>query len=63
MSHARWPPFMARAGELGVDPALTILRADAINNRRREHMADLAREQVDGSLMGNGSRRRVQAGH
>ncbi|MFE7356450.1 hypothetical protein ACFU8Q_25560 [Streptomyces sp. NPDC057543] len=30
MSHARWPPFMARAGELGVDTALTILRADAV---------------------------------
>ncbi|WP_338684757.1 UDP-glucose/GDP-mannose dehydrogenase family protein [Streptomyces acidiscabies] len=44
--------FMARAGELGVDQALTILReVDAINNRRRERMVDLAREQLDGNLM------------
>ncbi|MGP4052889.1 UDP-glucose dehydrogenase family protein [Streptomyces sp. 2A115] len=43
--------FMARAGELGVDQALTILReVDAINNRRRERMVDLAREQVGGTL-------------
>ncbi|MET7715320.1 UDP-glucose/GDP-mannose dehydrogenase family protein [Streptomyces sp. NPDC005407] len=45
--------FMARAGELGADQALTILReVDAINNRRRERMVDLAREQCDGNLMG-----------
>ncbi|MFF0000760.1 UDP-glucose dehydrogenase family protein [Streptomyces avermitilis] len=45
--------FMARAGELGVDQALTILReVDAINNRRRERMVDLARQQLDGNLMG-----------
>lgn len=45
--------FMARAGELGVDQALTILReVDAINNRRRERMVDLAREQLDGNLLG-----------
>lgn len=45
--------FMARAGELGVDQALTILReVDAINNRRRERMVDLAREQLDGNLGG-----------
>ncbi|WP_033328375.1 UDP-glucose dehydrogenase family protein [Streptomyces yerevanensis] len=45
--------FMARAGELGVDQALTILReVDAINNRRRERMVDLAREQLEGSLAG-----------
>ncbi|MFF1716287.1 UDP-glucose dehydrogenase family protein [Streptomyces sp. NPDC058268] len=45
--------FMARAGELGADQALTILReVDAINNRRRERMVDLAREQCDGSLGG-----------
>ncbi|UUU19136.1 UDP-glucose dehydrogenase family protein [Streptomyces sp. DSM 40750] len=45
--------FMARAGELGVDQALTILReVDAINNRRRERMVDLAREQVGGNLGG-----------
>ncbi|MGW0819925.1 UDP-glucose dehydrogenase family protein [Streptomyces sp. NPDC002845] len=45
--------FMARADELGVDQALAILReVDAINNRRRERMVDLAREQCDGTLMG-----------
>ncbi|MGW3929791.1 UDP-glucose dehydrogenase family protein [Streptomyces microflavus] len=45
--------FMARAGELGVDQALTILReVDAINNRRRERMVDLARQQLDGNLAG-----------
>ncbi|MGY4907260.1 UDP-glucose dehydrogenase family protein [Streptomyces sp. 900116325] len=45
--------FMARADELGVDQALTILReVDAINNRRRERMIDLAREQLDGNLTG-----------
>ncbi|MEU9290265.1 UDP-glucose/GDP-mannose dehydrogenase family protein [Streptomyces sp. NPDC048275] len=45
--------FMARAGELGVDQALTILReVDSINNRRRERMVDLARQQLDGNLAG-----------
>ncbi|WP_328674880.1 UDP-glucose dehydrogenase family protein [Streptomyces sp. NBC_00343] len=45
--------FMARAGELGAGHALTILReVDAINNRRRERMIDLAREQVGGNLDG-----------
>ncbi|WP_330288707.1 UDP-glucose dehydrogenase family protein [Streptomyces sp. NBC_00576] len=45
--------FMARAGELGVDQALTILReVDAINSRRRERVVDLAREQCDGDLTG-----------
>ncbi|MEN8654844.1 UDP-glucose/GDP-mannose dehydrogenase family protein [Streptomyces sp. 21So2-11] len=45
--------FMARAGELGADQALTFLReVDAINNRRRERMVDLAREQLDGNLAG-----------
>ncbi|MEU9367661.1 UDP-glucose/GDP-mannose dehydrogenase family protein [Streptomyces avermitilis] len=45
--------FMARAGELGVDQALAILReVDAINRRRRARMVDLAREQCDGTLMG-----------
>ncbi|MBT2529918.1 UDP-glucose/GDP-mannose dehydrogenase family protein, partial [Streptomyces sp. ISL-99] len=45
--------FMARAGELGADQALTFLReVDAINNRRRARMVDLAREQLDGTLMG-----------
>jgi UDPglucose 6-dehydrogenase len=37
--------FMARAGELGVDQALSFLReVDAINGRRRMRMVDLARE-------------------
>ncbi len=45
--------FMARAGELGADQALTFLReVDAINMRRRTRMVDLAREQVGGSLAG-----------
>jgi UDPglucose 6-dehydrogenase len=45
--------FMARAGELGVDQALTFLKeVDAINMRRRERMVDLARELCDGSLAG-----------
>ncbi|MGW4391810.1 UDP-glucose dehydrogenase family protein [Streptomyces sp. NPDC004685] len=45
--------FMARAGELGVDQALTILReVDAINNRRRERMVDLARAQLNGTFQG-----------
>ncbi|WP_405847090.1 UDP-glucose dehydrogenase family protein [Streptomyces sp. NBC_01518] len=45
--------FMARADELGVDQALTILsEVDAINNRRRERVIDLAREQLGGNLMG-----------
>jgi UDPglucose 6-dehydrogenase len=43
--------FMARAGELGVDQALSFLReVDAINGRRRDRMVDLARELVDGSF-------------
>ena len=45
--------FMARAGELGADQALTFLReVDAINNRRRAKMVDLARDACDGSLHG-----------
>jgi UDPglucose 6-dehydrogenase len=45
--------FMARAGELGADQALTFLReVDAINMRRRSRMVDLAREQCDGSFIG-----------
>ncbi|MYW03662.1 UDP-glucose/GDP-mannose dehydrogenase family protein [Streptomyces sp. SID3343] len=45
--------FMARAGELGADQALTFLReVDAINMRRRFRMVDLAREQCDGSFLG-----------
>ncbi|MFJ4921358.1 UDP-glucose dehydrogenase family protein [Streptomyces sp. NPDC088725] len=40
--------FMARAGELGADQALTFLREiDSINMRRRGHMVELAREAVD----------------
>jgi UDPglucose 6-dehydrogenase len=45
--------FMARAGELGVDQALSFLKEiDAINMRRRARMVDLARELCDGSLAG-----------
>lgn len=45
--------FMARAGELGADQALTFLReVDAINMRRRNRMVDLARELTGGSFRG-----------
>jgi UDPglucose 6-dehydrogenase len=45
--------FMARAGELGVDQALSFLREiDAINGRRRERMVQIAREVVGGSFAG-----------
>jgi UDPglucose 6-dehydrogenase len=45
--------FMARAGELGADQALTFLReVDAINQRRRSRMVDLARDQCGGSFLG-----------
>jgi UDPglucose 6-dehydrogenase len=45
--------FMARAGELGVDQALTFLtEVDAINLRRRARMVDLAREQLDNAVSG-----------
>ena len=45
--------FMARAGELGVDQALSFLQeVDAINQRRRARMVDLARECVDDSFVG-----------
>ena len=45
--------FMARAGELGADEALTFLReVDAINLRRRSRMVDMAREQCGGTLIG-----------
>ncbi len=44
---------MARAGELGADQALTFLReVDNINMRRRIRMVELAREVLDGSLLG-----------
>jgi UDPglucose 6-dehydrogenase len=43
--------FMARAGELGVDQALTFLReVDAINMRRRSRMVELAEEECNGLL-------------
>lgn len=45
--------FMARAGELGADQALTFLReVDAINMRRRVRVVELARVLCDGSLLG-----------
>jgi len=45
--------FMARAGELGADQALTFLReVDAINMRRRIRMVELARDVVGGSFIG-----------
>jgi UDPglucose 6-dehydrogenase len=45
--------FMARAGELGVDEALSFLgEVDAINLRRRERIVDLAREVCGGSIAG-----------
>jgi UDPglucose 6-dehydrogenase len=45
--------FMARAGELGADQALTFLReVDAINMRRRSRMVDLTREVLGGSFLG-----------
>lgn len=45
--------FMARAGELGVDQALSFLReVDSINMRRRVRMVDLAREVSAGSIVG-----------
>ncbi|MDT0453856.1 UDP-glucose dehydrogenase family protein [Streptomyces hesseae] len=45
--------FMARAGELGADQALTFLReVDSINMRRRSHMVELAREAVGGGFLG-----------
>ncbi|WP_432676774.1 UDP-glucose dehydrogenase family protein [Rhodococcus pyridinivorans] len=46
--------FMARAGEIGADEALTFLReVDNINMRRRTRMVELAREAVGGSLIGS----------
>jgi UDPglucose 6-dehydrogenase len=45
--------FMARAGELGADQALTFLKhIDEINVRRRARTVDLAREMCDGTLAG-----------
>ena len=46
--------FMARAGELGANQALTFLReVDSINMRRRTRMVELTREAVGGSLIGS----------
>ena len=45
--------FMARAGELGVDQALTFLReVDAVNMRRRQHVITLAEGEFDGDIKG-----------
>jgi UDPglucose 6-dehydrogenase len=45
--------FMARAGELGADQALTFLReVDAINMRRRTRVVELTRDLCEGSLLG-----------
>ncbi len=45
--------FMARAGELGANQALTFLReVDSINMRRRTKMMEIARDVVGGSLIG-----------
>lgn len=45
--------FMARAGELGANQALTFLReVDSINMRCRTRMMDIAREVAGGSLIG-----------
>ena len=45
--------FMARAGELGADQALTFLReVDSTNMRRRTQMVDMAREALGGSFLG-----------
>jgi UDPglucose 6-dehydrogenase len=46
--------FMARAGELGVDQALTFLKdVDDINMRRRARVVDLGYELLDGSYLGS----------
>jgi UDPglucose 6-dehydrogenase len=45
--------FMARAGELGANQALTFLReVDSINMRRRTRMVEIAREVSGGSFIG-----------
>ncbi|MDQ0078470.1 UDP-glucose dehydrogenase family protein [Arthrobacter oryzae] len=45
--------FMARAGELGADQALTFLReVDAINMRRRSRVVELTRDICGGILLG-----------
>ncbi|RNE49970.1 UDP-glucose dehydrogenase family protein [Corynebacterium alimapuense] len=46
--------FMARAGELGADRALTFLReVDAVNMRRRERAVQLTRKLCGGDLLGH----------
>ncbi|MGP9538465.1 UDP-glucose dehydrogenase family protein [Brachybacterium sp. AOP43-C2-M15] len=45
--------FMARAGELGVTEALGLLReVDNVNNRRRDHVVNMARKALGGSFTG-----------
>lgn len=45
--------FMARAGELGADQALSFLSdVDDINMRRRSRMVEMTREACEGSLLG-----------
>ena len=45
--------FIARAGELGVDEALSFLRnVDEINMRRRQRAVEVARELVGGTFLG-----------
>ena len=45
--------FMARAGELGADEVMSLLReVDSINMRRRERMVDLTAEACGGKLLG-----------
>lgn len=45
--------FMARAGELGADTAMTLLReVDSINMRRRTRMVEIAKGVAGGSLIG-----------
>lgn len=45
--------FMSRAGELGVDHALTFLReVDAVNARRRDSVIELLSQRFDGQLAG-----------
>ena len=45
--------FMARAGEMGADQAMSFLReVDAINMRQRQRMVELIAEACDGMLIG-----------
>lgn len=46
--------FMARAGELGVDQALSFLReVDTVNMRRRQHVVEMAARELGGSVQGH----------